>query len=135
MSQIKAYRASLDYPECALALEGSLRYYLSKYGQLNPSLVCSIGIQLCAALAHIHQLGVIHRDVTLNNVLWYANGVFKLSDFGISRQTVSGEDFARTFIGYRNAIPPELLTAGYSTTQSDIYQLGIVLLTRASAHR
>lgn len=42
---------------------------------------------------------------------------------------VSAEELATTFIGHKTSIPPELLVAGYSTHQSDIYQLGLVLLT------
>jgi serine/threonine-protein kinase len=108
--------------------EGSLQDYLKVNGPMHPTHVCSVGIQLCSALEHIHQLGVIHRDITPRNILWFADGRFKLSDFGISKQTVPPEEFAKTFIGFKNAIPPELLVTGYSTTQSDIYQLGLVLL-------
>lgn len=108
--------------------EGSLHDYLKANGPIHPTHVCSVGIQLCSALEHIHHLGVIHRDITPRNILWFADGRFKLSDFGISKQTVEPEEFTKTFIGFKNAIPPELLVAGYSTTQSDIYQLGLVLL-------
>ena len=101
--------------------EGSLESFLKLKGFLDPSLVCSVGIQLCFALEHIHNLGVIHRDLTLRNILWFSDGR--------SKQTVSPEEFARTFIGFKNAIPPELLNFNYSTHQSDIYQLGLVLLT------
>jgi eukaryotic-like serine/threonine-protein kinase len=109
--------------------EGSLHDYLMSNGRLHPLLVCSIGIQLAYALEHIHWIGVVHRDITLKNILYFANGAFKLSDFGISKQLVSAEEFARTFVGAWNSIPPELLHAGYSSFQSDIYQLGLVLLT------
>lgn len=109
--------------------EGSLESFLKLKGSFDASLVCSVGIQLCFALEHIHNLGVIHRDLTLRNILWFSDGRFKVSDFGISKQTVSPDEFARTFIGFKNAIPPELLNFNYSTHQSDIYQLGLVLLT------
>lgn len=109
--------------------EGSLDSFLESKGSLHPTLVCSIGIQLCSALEYIHSLQVIHRDLTLRNILWFPDGRFKISDFGISKQTVSPEEFARTFIGFKNAIPPELLKFGYSSYQSDIYQLGLVMLT------
>jgi len=109
--------------------DGNLEHYLASYGKLCPIVVASIGIQMCFALEHIHKLGVIHRDITMRNVLSFPSGLFKLADFGISKQTVSAEEFARTFIGMKNAVPPELLNLGYSTYQSDIYQLGLVLLT------
>ncbi|MDJ0732761.1 MAG: serine/threonine-protein kinase [Nostocaceae cyanobacterium] len=109
--------------------EGSLDNFLKLNGPCDPTLICSIGIQLCLALKHIHDLQLIHRDLTLRNILWFSDGRFKIADFGISKQTAPPEELARTFIGFKNAIPPELLNFGYSTYQSDIYQLGLVLLT------
>jgi eukaryotic-like serine/threonine-protein kinase len=109
--------------------EGSLDSYIRINGPLHPTHVCGVGLQILSALKHVHNLGVIHRDVTLRNILYFPNGLVKLSDFGISKETVSAEEFARTFIGQKHAIPPELLHAGYTSQQSDIYQLGLCLLT------
>lgn len=108
---------------------GSLEDFLSANKPLDPLSACSIGTQICSALNHIHGLGVVHRDVSLKNILWFHPNVFKLSDFGISKEGISPEELAKTFIGHRTYIPPELLVARYSTHQSDIYQLGLVLLT------
>jgi len=108
---------------------GSLDHLISADKPLDPLSVCIVGTQICSALHHIHNLGVVHRDVTLKNILWFPDGTFKLSDFGISKPGISAEELALTFIGHRTFIPPELLVAGYSTHQSDIYQLGLVLLT------
>jgi serine/threonine protein kinase len=107
---------------------GSLESLVESIGPANPAYVASVGIQLCSALEHIHSMNVIHRDLTARNVLWFANNVVKLADFGISKELPTGDDFARTLIGLPGAIPPELLTQGRSTAQSDIYQLGLVLL-------
>jgi eukaryotic-like serine/threonine-protein kinase len=114
--------------------EGSLEDFLKLNPSVNPLDVCSIGIQICSALEHIHNnLGVIHRDLTLRNILYFSDGHFKISDFGISKQTVSQKEYATTLIGFPYAIPPELLLrfpySPYSTYRSDIYQLGIILLT------
>lgn len=111
--------------------EGNLEGFLKRNPHVHPLVVCSIGIQVCSALEHIHNnLGVIHRDLTLRNILYFSHDYFKISDFGISKQTVSQNEVATTLIGFQNAIPPELLLRfPYSTYRSDIYQLGIVLLT------
>lgn len=109
--------------------ECSLERFVSTDKPFDPLSICIIGTQICSALHHIHSLGVVHRDVTLKNILWFPPNTFKLSDFGISKKGVTPEELAKTFIGHRTFIPPELLIAGYSTHQSDIYQLGLVLLT------
>lgn len=93
--------------------------------------ICRVGMQVLQALSFIHSLTspIIHRDVTPKNVLVFPNWIYKLSDFGISKNTVTHEEIARTFIGYSSYIPPELLARGYSRQQADLYQLGIIFLT------
>lgn len=108
--------------------EGSLEGLVEKYGAIAPKFVISMGVQLTYALDHIHAMNVIHRDLTTRNVLWFPSGIVKLADFGISKKLPTADDFARTVIGLRGTIPPELLSQGRSTAKSDIYQLGLVLL-------
>ncbi|HEX7998211.1 MAG TPA: serine/threonine-protein kinase [Pyrinomonadaceae bacterium] len=93
--------------------------------------ICTVGMQVTLALSYIHSLTspIIHRDVTPKNILVFPNWIYKLSDFGISKNNVTHEEMARTFIGYSSYIPPELLRRGYSRQQADLYQLGVVLLT------
>jgi serine/threonine protein kinase len=93
--------------------------------------ICAVGMQAAQALSYIHSLTqpIIHRDVTPKNILVFPNWIYKLSDFGISKNNVTHEEMARTFIGYSSYIPPELLRRGYSMQQADLYQLGVVLLT------
>jgi serine/threonine-protein kinase len=93
--------------------------------------ICSVGMQVTQALSYIHSLTqpIIHRDVTPKNILVFPNWIYKLSDFGISKNTVTHEEMARTFIGYSSYIAPELLRRGYSKQQTDLYQLGVLLLT------
>jgi serine/threonine-protein kinase len=93
--------------------------------------ICTVGMQVTLALSYIHSLTspIIHRDVTPKNILVFPNWIYKLSDFGISKNAVTHEEIARTFIGYSSYIPPELLARGYSRQQADLYQLGVILLT------
>jgi serine/threonine-protein kinase len=109
--------------------EGSLQTLIDQGIRLSPKDICSVGWRMLDALEHLHSWGVIHRDVTPKNVLYFQNGDTKLSDFGISKVNVSPGELARTFIGYRSYLPPELISRGYSSTQSDIYQTGMVLLS------
>jgi serine/threonine protein kinase len=108
---------------------GSLESMLNQQVKFTNKSICAIATQILAALHYIHNLNVVHRDVTLKNIIWFNGGIFKLCDFGISKPNVQPGEYARTFIGHKSYIAPELLYAGHTTHQSDIYQLGLVLLT------
>ena len=109
----------------------SLADLIKRHYQFEPKAICAVGMQMTEALSFIHSLTqpIIHRDVTPKNILVFPDWIYKLSDFGISKNNVTHEEMAQTFIGYSSYIPPELLRRGYSKQQADLYQLGIVILT------
>lgn len=94
-------------------------------------------LQVCHAVQHAHQKGVIHRDLKPSNILvTVADGVSrpKIIDFGIAKATVGGERAVGAvtqvaqFVGTPGYMSPEQV-AGDSDldTRSDIYALGVVL--------
>ena len=91
--------------------------------------VCVIGSQILSALSYLHSTDRIHRDVSAKNILEFANGVVKLTDFGVSKGNIGSGQATGTQVGNALYIPPELLNAGRWTHQSDVYQLGIVLIS------
>ncbi len=97
--------------------------------QQTPVRVCSIGAQVLHALANLHSLNMIHRDVSAKNLLEFPDGVVKLNDFGIAKANIAPGEATGTQLGNAVYLPPELLNAGRWTHQSDIYQLGLVLIS------
>jgi serine/threonine protein kinase len=108
---------------------GSLHQLVMERGSLTYLRICRLGVDIAGALHHVHCQNLIHRDVTLKNILWFNDGAFKLNDFGICKNCVAGSGIARTIIGLPSFMPPELVTSEFSVVKSDIYQLGMVLLT------
>jgi eukaryotic-like serine/threonine-protein kinase len=96
-------------------------------------------IQVCQAIQHAHQKGIIHRDIKPSNVLVSeANGapVPKVIDFGIARATqdqrLSEESVSTTFtqfLGTPAYMSPEQAGRGGQDidSRSDIYSLGMLL--------
>lgn len=97
-------------------------------------------LQLCRAVEHAHQKGVIHRDLKPANVLVSSNGgaaLVKVIDFGIAKATGGQEDAwasmpataTRGPIGTPAYMSPEQAGAlpGGVDTRSDVYSLGVIL--------
>jgi serine/threonine-protein kinase len=114
-----------------LALEKcdtSLRALL-EMGPLSPPLMVEITRQLLMTLQYLHDSGLVHSDLHSGNVLlsqvdrW---PVLKLTDFGVAHQ-LDGQVWFRPRVANPKILTPELVTAGYTTRQSDLYQLGLLM--------
>jgi serine/threonine protein kinase len=94
-------------------------------------------VQVCQAIQHAHQKGVIHRDIKPSNVLVRRHDgvpVPKVIDFGIAKATAGGGDGEATmtqrdqFLGTPAYMSPEQAAGGGDVdTRSDIYSLGALL--------
>ena len=100
-------------------------------GALELHEVVAIARQMAAALAAVHDRGVIHGDVTPSNALVVAGEpiTVKLVDFGLA--AIAGEAFAEDdsefVLGTPAYISPEQLRGLAATDRSDQYGLGAVL--------
>lgn len=87
-----------------------------------------ITIQICRALKHAHDHGVIHRDLKPANILLGENGQAKLADFGIARMFGStGVTIAGGVLGTADYMSPEQAAGKPVTARCDQYSLGGVM--------
>ncbi len=114
-------------------VEGPTLADLLRDGELSDRDVLRIGSTLCAALAHAHKRGVIHRDVKPSNVICPRSddgllGTAKLTDFGIARMA-DHDVLTRTgdIIGTLAYMAPEQARGKKVTGAADVYALGVVL--------
>jgi serine/threonine-protein kinase len=89
--------------------------------------------RVASGLKAAHERGIIHRDVSPDNVIVPQNDVAraKIIDFGIARSTQIGDAtiIGTGFAGKHNYVSPEQigLFGGDVTVKSDIYSFGLVL--------
>ena len=116
----------------------------SRKGGLPLGLKCRIIADAAAGLDHAHQarspsgrkLGLIHRDVSPQNVLVGFNGNVKLIDFGVAKaagklsQTIVG-----TIKGKHAYMSPEQARGEELDARSDVYGLGIVFYELITSQR
>ncbi|HEY4989763.1 MAG TPA: protein kinase [Opitutaceae bacterium] len=147
--------AMMDHPNIARvfdagATEGGSPYFvmelvrgvrITKYcdkNHLNIRQRLDLFIQICHAIQHAHQKGIIHRDIKPSNIMVALHDgvpVPKVIDFGISKATDARLSDRLSFTAYAQLMgtpdymsPEQADTSGLDIdTRSDIYSLGVLL--------
>ncbi|WP_019354158.1 serine/threonine-protein kinase [Streptomyces sp. AA1529] len=107
----------------------SLTRAVAEHGPLPEATVRALGAGLAEALAHVHGLGLVHRDVKPSNVLLTPDGI-RLIDFGIARAVAGAASLTSTgvSVGSPGYMAPEQILGRGATAASDVFALGAVLV-------
>ncbi|XP_019366521.1 PREDICTED: uncharacterized serine/threonine-protein kinase SgK494 [Gavialis gangeticus] len=116
---------------CTYCSTGDLHTLWAASGHLEEVTVRLFAAELILVLGYLHDLGIVHRDVKMENILLDARGHLKLTDFGLSRHLPRGER-AYTICGTLQYMAPEVLSGGPYTHAADWWSLGVVLFTLAT---
>lgn len=104
----------------------SLSKAIETDGPLTPEEATSLGIELCEAAEELHRHGIVHRDISPNNIVVAANGAH-LIDLGIARMRVEGASKDTTSLGTWGFASPEQYGFAQTDARSDVYSIGRVL--------
>jgi serine/threonine-protein kinase len=113
----------------------TLKQVIDDEGPFDADDVSALLEQIGSALDYAHARGVVHRDVKPQNILVDADGLAKVTDFGIAKAvTDSNLTETGTGIGTVHYLSPEQANGLMATPSSDVYSLGVVafeMLTQA----
>ncbi|HUZ56117.1 MAG TPA: protein kinase, partial [Streptosporangiaceae bacterium] len=112
---------------------GTLTAYLQTAGQQPLDDILRLGRQLCRGLSHLHKHGLIHRDVSPDNIWLDERHVAHLGDFD-SAIPVPGADVLRPITTGSFAAPEEHEGRPLDV-RSDLFSLGGVLYVVATGER
>lgn len=102
----------------------SLRELLDRGRRLSPAQTLVMGLDLCRALHHLHQLGIAHGDVRPAHVFMASDSRARLAGIGVKRG-IGGDTMS---IEQARYAAPEFSNEPLATPASDVYALSLTLL-------
>lgn len=111
---VKLYYAFQDHEKLYLILEyaqgGELFTHLATERMFPEDTAAFYMAEMVLALEHLHQtVGVVYRDLKPENCLLDSEGHLLLTDFGLSKVAVDGEDCCRSILGTMEYMAPEVI--------------------------
>jgi serine/threonine-protein kinase len=118
----------------------NIQKWIAQNGAMPSRLAIEIAIQALSGLDHLHSMGLIHRDISPENIMLsqdhHGKLLVKVIDFGIAKQLAEGEGsqgLTQTgmFLGKLKYASPEqagfLKEGEHLDPRSDLYSFGIVM--------
>jgi len=106
---------------------GELFYHLKNTGRFPEERCRYYAAEITLALEELHKNTIVYRDLKPENVLLDEEGHIKLTDFGLSKESISGTNLTHTFCGTPEYLAPEVIQgAGYGK-EVDWWSLGTLL--------
>jgi calcium-dependent protein kinase len=105
---------------------GQLKEYVAKHDLYGENTVASIARGVLRGVCHIHQSGIIHRDIKAGNILFADKGPdaeVKIVDFGAA---INNDVYVSNMVGTPWFMPPEAMQSIY-TPSSDVWSIGVLI--------
>ncbi|XP_076277413.1 polo like kinase SAK [Lasioglossum baleicum] len=131
--ELYTYFEDSNYVYLVLELchNGELQRYLKTQGScaLPEEHAGRIIRQVVQGLLYLHSHQILHRDMSLSNLLLSRDMQVKIADFGLATQLTRPDEKHLTMCGTPNYISPEVATRSSHGLEADVWSLGCMLYT------
>ncbi|XP_060572640.1 ribosomal protein S6 kinase alpha-1-like isoform X2 [Ruditapes philippinarum] len=83
--------------------------------------------ELALALDHLHRVGIVYRDLKPENILLDSDGHIKLTDFGLSKESLFQDKKTYSFCGTVEYMAPEVVNRKGHGTAADWWSYGVLM--------
>ena len=87
----------------------------------------SVILQIAKGVSTIHDLGIVHRDLSANNILIDKSGRVKITDFGIARMYDKDKNADTRILGTHGYAAPEQFGFIQTDRKADVYAIGVLM--------
>ncbi|XP_066589656.1 serine/threonine-protein kinase PLK4 [Prorops nasuta] len=131
--EVYTYFEDSNYVYIVLELchNGELQRYLKMQGTkaLPEDQAAHIIKQVVSGLLFLHSHQIIHRDISLTNLLLTKDMQVKIADFGLATTLNRPDEKHLTMCGTPNYISPEIATRSSHGLETDVWSLGCMMYT------
>ncbi|KAI8122176.1 hypothetical protein FF38_05750 [Lucilia cuprina] len=123
--------ANYVYLVLELAQNGELQRYMKQVMRrpMTEPEAASILSQVVAGLLYLHSHQIMHRDISLSNLLLSQDMHIKIADFGLATQLKRPDERHVTMCGTPNYISPEVVSRASHGLPADVWGLGCMFYT------
>ncbi len=112
----------------------SIEEIVTEKRQIDKETACKYFVDIAEVLEVVHNIGIIHRDISPDNVIVDENNRARLLDFGIARVGNKKKNFDTTILGTAGFASPEQFGFAQTDVRSDIYSMGVLLNYMLTGH-
>lgn len=105
---------------------GELLAQIRKAGHFSESKARFFLVEIALGLEYLHFRGILHRDLKPENVLLDEEGHVHLTDFGLSKIGVYGDETTTTMCGTPEYMPPEIFRNESHGSEQDWWAFGVL---------
>lgn len=122
--------ADFVYLVLELAHNGELQRFLRENNKIMSEPEASIVLrQVVSGLIYLHSHQILHRDMSLSNLLLTKDMQVRIADFGLATQLTRPDEKHMTMCGTPNYISPEVASRSSHGLPADVWGLGCMLYT------